>query len=190
MKRVALIAYLLALHVAVGWLAWKLDHRPSRLAFMREAHARMDATIPDGACIFLGDSITQGLAVSAVCDKAVNLGIGGQTTDQLAESMEGYRALPRASRIFVMIGVNDRTPGDFQRVASLLPPVPVVWSAPTRGSIEPARKACASLPRCRFVDTPALLAPLGDAAYTDGLHFSPAGYSAWIAALRKRPSPR
>lgn len=197
MKRAALIAYLLALHVALAWFAWRLEHRPSRLDFMREAHARMDASIPDGACIFLGDSITQGLAVSAVCDKAVNLGIGSQSTNELAESMRGYHALARAGRIFVMIGANDHGAEDFMAVARELPPrIPVVWSGAAsldgsmRADAAKAQAACATRPACTYIDTQALLDPLGAAAYLDGVHLSPKGYAVWIAALRKRPFPR
>jgi hypothetical protein len=191
MKRAAVLAYLLALHAAVGWLAWKIDHRPTRLEFMREAHARMDASIPAGACLFLGDSITQGLATAAVCDRSVNLGIGSQSTRELAASMRAYHALARAGRVFVMSGANDRGAGDFMAIARQLPAgTPVVWSGAasldgsTRGDAAKAQAACATLRGCTYIDTQALLDPLGADAYLDGLHLSPKGYAAWIAALK------
>lgn len=186
MKRWAVIGYLVGIHVAVGVLAWQLHHRPDRVEFMRQVHARI--AIPDGACLFLGDSLTQSLVVSTICDRAVNLGIGSQTTAQLAESMRAY-PLERASRIYVMIGTNDRGPPDYAAVAAQLPEgVPVTWSAPPSGPSP--ESVCASLPDCTFVDTPAALAPLGDAAFLDGVHLSPEGYAAWASALTAAKSPR
>ena len=44
----------------------------------------MDSLVPVGATVFIGDSITQGLATSAVVPLSVNYGIGGDTTQDSA----------------------------------------------------------------------------------------------------------
>jgi lysophospholipase L1-like esterase len=70
-------------------------------------HERMDANVPDGAAIFIGDSITQGLCVSAVVTPSVNYGIGSDTTVGVLKRLPEYRSLERASVCVMAIGVND-----------------------------------------------------------------------------------
>jgi lysophospholipase L1-like esterase len=74
---------------------------------MVKYHERMDANVPDGAVIFVGDSITQGLCVSAVFTPSVNYGIGRDTTVGVLKRLPEYHSLERASVCVMAIGVND-----------------------------------------------------------------------------------
>lgn len=204
MKRTALIVYLLALHVLLAfaiarpgtvrqWLG-KPDPFNGR---MERYLAAKDATAPDGAAIFLGDSITQSLAVAAVSPNAVNLGFGSQTTADLTRRVRGYRSLERASVIYLLIGANDlrhREP-DYDALLRELPAdVPLVWSGvmpsanfdPTTNNAR-IRALCAARPKCRYVDTSWLRVPQD---FTDGAHPNAASYRKWAAQLRDRMRPR
>ncbi|MFA6449641.1 MAG: GDSL-type esterase/lipase family protein [bacterium] len=100
---------------------------------------RVDGNVPKGAVVFIGDSITEGLCVAAVADKAVNFGIAGDTTTGVLARIPMYKSLPRAKAIILAIGVNDLWRGqrtDEQILSNLrlvlmqLPhKVPVVFSA-------------------------------------------------------------
>jgi lysophospholipase L1-like esterase len=74
---------------------------------MIKYHKRMDPNVPDGAVIFIGDSITQGLYVSAVTTHSVNYGIGSDTTIGVLKRLPTYHSLERASVCVMAIGVND-----------------------------------------------------------------------------------
>ena len=58
---------------------------------MVKYHSRMDGSIPDNSILFIGDSITQSLCVSAVADNSVNLGIGGDTTLDVINRLPKYK---------------------------------------------------------------------------------------------------
>ena len=217
MKRAAVITYLIALHTLVGVALITPGHlrqfrkqENPHIAEMRVVHGRMAPTIPDGAAIFLGDSITEGLAVAAVSPHAVNLGIGGLRTDQLLENLPAY-PLDRARAIYLMIGINDfgqgRAEGIQDRIAAIaasLPDRPVVWTGvmPVREDVaslasvatvnEAVERACAALPACRYIDPAPLLAPGGkwdQSAYLDAVHLNAEGYRRWVIALRGDHSP-
>lgn len=210
--------YVLGLHVLIyvlltgtdflpGFKARYLDrkaiynpHGQRMLAF----HRYMDGSVPDGAAIFLGDSITQGLATSAVALGSVNFGIGSATTFELLDNMRWYRSLQRASAIFLNIGINDIGRGAtdglgkrLQAIANALPADrPLIWSGimPVyTGTIDPLdieeanrsiRKLCAVRSQCWYVDTAKVLGSGGEAFFLDGLHPNDLGYSRWIEALR------
>jgi lysophospholipase L1-like esterase len=70
-------------------------------------HLRGDGNVPKGAVIFIGDSITEGLCVAAVADRAVNYGIAGDTTTGVLARIPQYKSLQRAKAIVLAIGVND-----------------------------------------------------------------------------------
>lgn len=99
-------------------------------------HTRMEDNVPDDSVIFIGDSITQGLCVSAVATPAVNYGIGGDTTAGLLSRLPVYGSLNRASSIVLAIGVNDlpyrsneAILSNYKTIVETLPPsVPVVIS--------------------------------------------------------------
>lgn len=197
MKRALFITYLLAVHAALGLAAWRLTHHEDFGERMHGIYRSVDATIPDGSPVFIGDSITQRMNVAAVAPNAVNLGIGSQTTSALAERVADYRSLRRASAIYLLIGANDlmhRQP-DFRRLLNRLPKgVPLVWSGimPSKHYDPSATNArirvlCAARPRCRYVDTSSLRVPDD---FVDGLHPNARGYRKWVGAIRTQPSPR
>ncbi|MGJ8696762.1 MAG: GDSL-type esterase/lipase family protein [Verrucomicrobiaceae bacterium] len=117
-----LAGYLVINHLLLALVLWKSDFLPrlkSKLTGehpnphaahyqrMVSYHRQMDPAIPDQATIFLGDSITQGLCVSAVTPLAVNYGIGGDTTSGLLDRLPHYPSLARAKTIVLAIGIND-----------------------------------------------------------------------------------
>lgn len=127
-------------------LAWRFGlPRPQAeiTAFHREMtayHARADAGVPDGAVIVLGDSLVQGLTVTALAPGAVNYGIGMDTTAAVLQRLPHHASsLPRARAIVLAVGVNDllRTDRDdaairrlrAQLVAALPAQVPLLIGA-------------------------------------------------------------
>jgi hypothetical protein len=70
-------------------------------------HIRMDGNIPDGAVIFIGDSLIQSLCVSAIACPSVNYGIGGDTTVGVLHRLPFYHSITRASVVVLSIGIND-----------------------------------------------------------------------------------
>lgn len=220
MKRVVLAAYVVALHAVVAAALVTSDFlenaaarfgfvEPGRklvLASQRRLQERMDPSVPVGAAVFLGTSITQGLAVAAVADRSVNFGIGSQTARQLADSMPGYHSLQRARIVFLEVGANDvgtqrlaGLAGELERVAAAIPAtVPLVWSGvmPRTGVRDDVRNAnaviqalCARRANCRYVDSEAAMTGQDGALlpdiYLDGVHPSARGYQLWIGALRE-----
>src|SRR5690606_20524643 len=149
-RRWLVMAYLIGLHALLAILLLKTDFMPRLKARFAPAqtvskahvenmlayHRAMDASVPPGAVVFLGDSITQSLATAAVAPHAINYGIGGATTRDLIGQLPVYQSLTRASRIYLLIGINDLIQGQaagldqrLQAIASTLPPgVPIVWS--------------------------------------------------------------
>lgn len=120
------VAYIALLHVVLGGILWKSDFLDSikyRLGLAVPAlqpeltdyyhqvlnyHSLSVDIVPDESVIFIGDSITQSLTVSAVYPLSVNYGIGGDTTNGVLERLPVYRpALERAKYIVVAIGIND-----------------------------------------------------------------------------------
>lgn len=215
MKKIAVVVYLVALHLLIGLLIWKGDfvNRASQrlgitappdapiIETMREVHRQMDASVPAGASIFLGDSITMGLATAAVADHPVNYGIGYQRSDQLIESMRQYHSLSRAGRIYLTIGTNDILQGKtdgirerYRTILAMIPAnVPVVMSSPPmtrKGNAAPmrdaARAACGERTNCTFVDATRIGL---DGLLPDGIHLNPVGYARWIALLNNPTRP-
>ena len=130
MKRIAIPVYILLLHLALAALLVKTNVA-SRLGLtappenphivnMRGIHAWRDQTMPDGAAVFLGDSLTERLATAAVASNSVNFGVSWQTSAQLLQSIP--KTLDRAGVVYLLIGTNDivgralivhRDPDDF-----------------------------------------------------------------------------
>ena len=180
---------------------------------MVKYHERMDGNVPDNAVIFIGDSITQGLAVSAVTPLAINYGIGKDTSVGVLQRIPLYRSLARAEAIVLAIGVNDLRQrsndalvANFESILTQLLPstVPVIVSSilpvDTRVWPEPDHNdrieqinaklelLCLQYPTARFVNSSERLL---DAEQNlaphyhigDGIHLSTAGYEQWIDAL-------
>ena len=70
-------------------------------------HERMDGSVPRGATIFIGDSITQSLATSAVSELSVNYGIGSDTTLGVLNRLPIYESIHSIKAVVIAIGVND-----------------------------------------------------------------------------------
>ncbi|MCP5002955.1 MAG: hypothetical protein GY941_03255 [Planctomycetes bacterium] len=125
-KQIAVI-YLIGIHVLLTIVLLKsnfIDRVQSKLGIQQAElhpeitqhfhrrlcyHRRMDGNVPDGAVIFIGDSITQGLCVSATVSPSVNYGIGSDTTVGVLQRLPNYRSIDRASAIVLAIGINDIT---------------------------------------------------------------------------------
>lgn len=86
----------------LGWVT-PLAHHKKMMVY----HHWMDSVIPEGSVLFIGDSITQALPVSAVVPNGVNLGIGGDTTIGVLLRISKYKSLEQASVVVLLIGVND-----------------------------------------------------------------------------------
>ena len=180
---------------------------------MMTYHNYMDGNVPDGAVLFIGDSITQGLCVAAVCERAVNYGIGSDTTVGVLERLPAYGSMERAAAVVMAIGVNDLSRREneailenYSRIIATIPAtVPVLFSAvlPLDERVErisEGRNArirllnaglktlCEEHTRCRFVDATQALADdtgsLSPAYHVgDGVHLNTLGYTQWIDKL-------
>jgi len=181
---------------------------------MLTSHLRMDGSIPAGSVIFVGDSLTQGLCVSAITEASVNYGIGSDTTAGVLQRLPKYHAIKECRAVVLAIGINDlqRRSDDeilhnYSKIISAIPSsTPVIVSSilPVDERINPTfkgynarlhwlnvaiRKLLEANGNCHFVDTgPNLVDPGGnlDAIYHvgDGVHLSTRGYSLWIADLK------
>jgi lysophospholipase L1-like esterase len=178
-------------------------------------HSRMDGNVPDGAVVFIGDSITQGLCVSAVAPLSVNYGIGSDTTVGVLNRLSTYQSVNRASVIVIEVGVNDLARRsdeeilrNYQAIADRLPAgKPVIFNAvmpldeevhPWKGynsrikALNAGLKAlCDKSARLHYVDIgPLLVDGKGNFADElhdgDGVHPNAKSNALWIAELRKK----
>ena len=236
MKKILLTAYLVVVHVLLVAACISTDFLPRvaaklhlsapppseaelMMSVMRTVHSQVDATVPEGATLFLGDSITMFFATSALAAHAVNYGIGWQRTDQLIDSMDRYQSMARAARVVVTIGTNDllqhRSHGIESRYRAILAKIPahasiVMSSIPPLGNslfrdqgiavddvrrvVASAQAACEADHRCRFVNTYEALSvhghPVPGALRADDIHLTPQGYARWFAAMRPAMAAR
>lgn len=230
MKRLLIAAYLVGLHallaaalvktdlipraaITLGITTAKIPEEETIIPRLRDVHRQMDPSVPEGATIFLGDSITMGLATAAIASRAVNYGIGWQRSDQLIKSMDIYESIKRAGQVVIMIGTNDllqgreagiesryqailaKIPSNIKVVMSSVPPLGhVVFygreidDANVRKVVASAKAVCEADPRCRFVNAYDTLtsngAPAAGVLLKDNIHLSPKGYAPLIKELR------
>jgi lysophospholipase L1-like esterase len=213
MKKVILVFYLMIANISMSHAVELPPEDVPFISMMRGVHQQMDASVPDGATIFLGDSITMALATAAVSSHSVNYGIAWQRSDQLIKSMDIYQSIMRASKVFVMIGTNDllqgREAGIQSRYQAILAKIPanvdvVMSSIPPMGTfvangkkiddkymreiVTMAKTVCEADKRCRFVNVYETLSekgnPIEGVLLPDQIHLSPKGYQLWIEALR------
>lgn len=224
--------YLLGIHLFIGLMLLKSDFiglvvsrftdvvegPPEITGFFERVvqyHARMDGNVPDGSVVFIGDSLTQGLCVTAVAPMSINYGIGGDTTVGVLQRLPNYHSLKRAGAIVVTIGNNDlafRTNREIMRnysaiIARLPRDIPVIFSPPipydekadTQWSgrnqrVRALSKDLEILTRksgnLHFVDVGPLLVDaegnLADRYHDgDGTHLNAKGNEVWITLLRK-----
>lgn len=181
---------------------------------MRIHQRQADNLVPDGATIFIGDSIVQFMPPPHGIGESVNFGIGGQRSDQLIDTMEIYGSIKRAKRVVVMVGANDllqgrksRLEANYSTILDRIPPgVEVIMSGlhpmshpnlygytvtaeDIKESSAAALHACQRRAHCKFVDSFAALAPIAildaDTLLPDGIHLSTKGYRIWIDALKR-----
>lgn len=214
MKRVIIAFYLIATQIGVALGAEPSLEEVPFIPMMRGVHAWMDESVPAGATIFIGDSITMALATAAVSPNSVNYGISWQRSDQLIQSMDIYKSMARASRVFVMVGTNDvlegreadiqsryqtilaKIPANIEVVMSSIPPVGNIVingrkidEKDVRNVVSSAKTVCEADKRCRFVNTYDALStdgnPTQGVLLPDQIHLSTKGYQLWIEALRR-----
>jgi lysophospholipase L1-like esterase len=124
MKTTAVILYLVGLHLLaavllvqsgliprigarLGWMRTSNQADPAYVQIILDCHDRLDGNVPDGAVVFVGDSLVQGLCVSAVAPVAVNYGMAGDTTAGVLRRLPRYGSLARAGAVVIAVGVND-----------------------------------------------------------------------------------
>ena len=153
MKKKILVIYVIGIHLLLGTTLMKSDfikrvERKLGIATshpeitehfyqMISSHIRMDGNVPDKSVIFIGDSITQGLAVMAVVTPSVNYGIGSDTTVGVLQRLSIYKSIEKASAVVIAIGLNDmkyRSNKDIlnnlKTISEQIPKnIPVVFSA-------------------------------------------------------------
>lgn len=176
-------------------------------------HKRMDGSIPEGATLFIGDSITQSLATSAVSDLSVNYGIGADTTIGVLNRLPLYKSISTAKAVVIAIGVNDLKRrdnsdivGNFKKVLDFIPrDKTIVVSAilPVDERVEAVnasndriiklnleiRELAKYYKNVAFVNSRDLLQESDgnlkkEFHIGDGVHLSMSGYQVWINQLR------
>lgn len=182
---------------------------------MLDYHKRMDDNVPDGAAIFIGDSITQGLCVSAVVPLSVNYGIAGDSTAGVLKRLPEYKSLERASVVIIAIGImdmgrqsNEEILKNYRTIIQNIPEkVSVVFSAVLpvdeaggkyaqghnqriRRLNEASKMLCAESPRLFYVDAGPFLTDndgnLSDEFHDgDDIHLNSMGNKIWIRELKK-----
>lgn len=227
--RILILCYIVLLHLLLVVMVWKSDFLgklQNRLFDQKEEeltsfyntmlsfHLRMDARIEEGAVLFIGDSMTQGLCGSCLSDRAVNFGIGGDTTRGVLNRIVQYRSVSHAKAVVLQVGVNDLfwrddaallenyteilrlIPESTNLIISSLFPVDstrVEKKSFSNSRIEKINKAlhtrCASLKHCTFVEMDNQLRDGNGNLKTeyylgDGIHLSPAGYGLWEDRLK------
>ena len=223
------VVYLLMLHVLLALVLAKSDFIekvgyklgvstiPELSAYydrITTYHFRMDGNVPDGATLFIGDSITQGLATSAIANPSVNYGIGSDTTLGVLNRIRKYESLNRADTVVLAIGVNDlsrrsdeKIVTNYKKILDSIPEeIPVVVSAilpvdervqrvnSENNRISTVNKLLRDLSlkydNVTFSDAGSSLRDpennlKSDFHVGDGVHLSSAGYQVWIRELRR-----
>ena len=179
-------------------------------------HARLVAQIGPEYALFIGDSIVQGLCVACVTNRAVNLGIGGDTTLGAIARIQQYTTMASARVVVLAIGVNDlleRPPADiaphYRSLLRAVPPhVPLIASSVlpideaiaerghrTNNNIAKLNgyimRECRALQNCIFQNNSEYMRN-GDSGLArthhigDGVHLSSRGYELFIDFLKMR----
>jgi len=201
-RTLAIVAtYVALLHVLVFVAVWKSnfillarktigveppEERSLDLYQRMVGWAEVDAGVPEGSVLVLGDSIMHGLDTKELAPDAFGFGLGGATIGTLMEGLPLLRSLGSARAIVLGVGVNDlkyRKPSevakDHAALLDALPPgvaVVVVSVLPIdeRADATPGRsfvsndeirsvngalgELCAGRAGCVFVDVSSTLA--------------------------------
>lgn len=227
--RILVLCYIASLHLLLAVMLWKsdfLEKLQNRLfdqkkeeltAFyntMLSFHLRMDARIEQGAVLFIGDSMTQGLCVSCMSGRAVNFGIGGDTTRGVLNRIVQYQSVSHAKAVVLQVGLNDLLWRDdevllknYTEIIRSIPESTNLIISPifpvdstrvekelfSNSRIEKINKAlnarCVSLKHCTFIEMDSQLRDRNGNLKTeyhmgDGVHLSPEGYGLWENRLK------
>lgn len=211
--------YIAGLHLLIAILFWQTDAielikrrlsdwGPVEMSKVWQhfvaVQRQIDAQLPPGAVVLIGDSIVEGFSVTRLGRPAATFGIGGDTTVGVLGRLDRYRSLATASAIVLLVGSNDmlyRPETEvgpnlrkiLERLSGLPGQVLAVGLLPvdetaqrgrsnavmTRINVE-LRQACAAQRNCRYLDAWPVLAPSGQLAAAfhpgDGIHLNAAGY--------------
>ncbi|NLN92441.1 MAG: hypothetical protein GX130_03900 [Candidatus Hydrogenedens sp.] len=207
-----LMLFLCLMSSPLGWA--ESDEITDHYRRMMIYHEYMDGNVPEGAVVFIGDSITQGLCVSAVAPLAINYGIGSDTTYGVLKRLPKYKSLERCGAVVFAIGVNDLSRRNNKEIVSqwqeIMERIPAGTPAVFSGILpmDPVSQGRTSNSNERILELNATLAELCaeknhvfvnagplitneegnlDSAYHtgDGVHLNTAGYEKWIAVLRE-----
>lgn len=122
-RKLLLVIYITLLHLCIIIVLLKSDflQRLSKKIHVNDAspeitqhykrmliyHAWMEGNVPKDAVLFFGDSIIQALYTSTIIDRAVNFGIGGDTTFGLLQRITKYNSIKNSKAIVLSVGIND-----------------------------------------------------------------------------------
>ena len=226
-RKVIFWLYIVLLHLLIAVLVQRMGLIPRLIAkfsgtiventslynALLPYHRRMDGSVPDGAIVFIGDSMVHALVTSAIADKTANYGIGGDTVAGLIDRLSIYESLAGARAIVVSIGVNDlwwrsndeiellyrqlfsQLPQQVPVLANAIFPVEEKFDFPdgTNDRINALNSAVAAVANehdnVTFLDYSAEFtsdsAQLDPSLHIgDGLHLNTRGYQLWIDILR------
>lgn len=69
--------------------------------------SRIDQNLNENTTLFIGDSLTQGMAVTNILPYAVNFGIGHDTVNGVLQRIKSYESIKRVAKVIVTVGIND-----------------------------------------------------------------------------------
>ncbi|WP_328184802.1 SGNH/GDSL hydrolase family protein [Marinobacter sp. OP 3.4] len=179
---------------------------------MMAFNARKDRNIPNHSVLFYGDSLVQGLSVTAASPMAVNYGIGHAGSAEILSQLESHHNLDRAAAVIMAFGINDIARGNPEVVSSayrksleLIPSsIPVIISlimpvdeenlgrtgiSDTVTSVNQSLDVlCSENKRVLCVNAGQLLMESGDQLSDqyhvgDGLHLNARGNAVWLEQL-------
>lgn len=178
-------------------------------------YKRMAGNLENDTNIFIGDSITQGLNVSAVKQNSVNFGIGGDTTKGVINRITDYK-VKETQDIYLLIGINDL---QFRGNEEIINNYNTIFSKLNKNNIyltsimpldkdyqdrnnkfsneriaslnKDLKDICNKNSKCKYIDIyQKLLDTNGylDQKYHigDGIHLNTSGYNLWISEIKKK----
>ena len=193
-------------------LGWRNPSHVDHYRRMTTFHRRVDASVPEGAVLFIGDSFVQSMCVAAVTERGVNFGIGTDTTVGVVKRLPIYASIKRAKAIVLAVGYNDmrerkncQIVRNYQEILSFIPKHVTVLFCSVLPIDERCRREryndrivelnrytaeiCSSMENCHFVN---LAGKLQDEEGNlsreyhegDGIHLNSKGYDIYNEILR------
>ena len=120
--KVLMLMYLIAVHVFIvvyrkeivfnikhdiGIYSENNDLNSQHHRILMTFYGRVDKNTQSDSIIFVGDSLIQGLAVSAVHNNSVNFGIGNDTTVGVLSRLKQYSSILNSKAVVISVGIND-----------------------------------------------------------------------------------